>query len=68
MIVAADAADTAGDKVCVSRIFAFHENAVTAEDGGGAVALGNLTLAEVNLGEDAEAAHDPGDRIPIHLY
>ena len=68
MIVAADAADAAGDEVGVARIFALHEDAVAAEDGGSAVALGDLALAEVDLGEDAEAAHDPGNRVPIHLH
>jgi hypothetical protein len=32
MIVTADAADTAGDKVRVSRILALHEDAVAPED------------------------------------
>ncbi len=68
VVVAADAADAAGDEVRVARIFALHEDAVAAEDRGRAVTLGDLALAEVDLGEDAEAADDPGDRIPIHLY
>ena len=32
------------------------------------MAFGNSAFAEVDLGEDAEAAHDPGDRIPVHLH
>ena len=68
VIVAADAADAAGDEVRVARILALHEDAVSAEDRRGAVALGDLALAEVDFGEDAEAAHDPGNRIPIHLH
>ena len=44
VVVAADAADAAGDEVSVARIFAFHENAVSAKDGGGAVTLGHLSL------------------------
>ena len=67
VVVAADAADAAGDEVRVARILALHEDAVAAEDRRGAVALGHLALAEVDFGEDAQAADDPGDRIPIHL-
>ena len=59
MVIAADAADAAGDEVRVARIFALHEDAVAAEDRGGAVTLGDLAFAEVDLGEDAEAADDP---------
>ena len=68
VVVAADAADAAGDEVGVARILALHEDAVSAENRRGAVTLGDLALAEVNLGKDAEAANDPGNRIPIHLY
>ena len=68
VVIAADAADAAGDEVGVARIFALHENAVAAKDRRGAVALGHLAVLEVDLGEDAEAAHDPGDRIPVHLH
>ena len=64
VIVAADAADAAGDEVGVARIFALHENAVAAEDGRSAVALRHLAVFEIDLGEDAEAADDPGDRDP----
>ena len=67
VIVAADAADAAGDEVGVARILALHENAVAAEDRRGAVALGHLPVFKVDLGEDSQAAHDPGDRIPVHL-
>ena len=68
VIVAADAADSAGDEMRVARILAFHEDAVSAEDRRGAVALCDFALAEVYFCKDAEAADDPGDRIPIHLY
>jgi hypothetical protein len=30
--------------------------------------LCDLAFAEVDFGEDAEAANDPGNRIPIHFY
>ena len=68
VVVAADAADAAGDEVGVARILALHEDAVAAEDRRGAVALGHLPVVEVDLGEDAQAAHDPGDRVPVHLH
>jgi hypothetical protein len=68
MVVATDAADAAGDKVGVARIFALHEEAVTSENRGGAMTLRHLTLLEINLSIDAEAANDACDRIPRHLY
>ena len=68
MVIAADAANAAGDEVRVARIFALHEDAVSAEDRGCAVTLGDLAFAEVDFGKDAEAADDPRNRIPIHLY
>ena len=67
VVVAADAADAAGDEVRVARVLALHEDAVAAKDRRGAVALGDLAVVEVDLGVDAEAADDPGDRIPVHL-
>ena len=67
MVVAADAADAAGDEVGVARVLALHEDAVAAEDRRGAVALGDLPVGEIDLGEDAQAADDPGDRVPGHL-
>ena len=68
VVVAADAADAAGDEMGIPRVFALHENAVAAKDGGCAVALGDFAICEVDLGEDAEAAHDPRNRIPVHLH
>ena len=67
VVVAADAADPAGDEVGVARVLPLHEDAVAAEDRRGAVALGDLAVGEVDLGVDAQAAHDPGDRVPRHL-
>ena len=68
MIVAADATNAAGDKVRVSGVLPLHEDAVAAEDRGCAMAFGDSLLAEVDLGEDSETAHDPCDRVPIHLH
>ena len=67
VVVAADAADAAGDEVRVARVLALHEDAVAAEDRRRAVALGDLALPEVDLRVDAEAPDDAGDRIPRHL-
>ncbi len=67
VVIAADAADAAGDEVGIARIFALHENAIAAKDRRCAVALGDFAILEVDLGEDAEAAHDPRNRIPVHL-
>ena len=60
VVVAADAADAAGDEVGVARILALHENAVAAENGRSAVALGHLPILEIDLGEDAQAARRSG--------
>ena len=68
MVVAADAADAAGDEVGVARVLALHEDAVAAEDRRRAVALGDLAVVEVDLGVDAQAADDARDRVPGHLH
>ena len=67
VVVTADAADPAGDEVRVARIDPLHEDVEPAEDHRGRVALVDLLVGEVDLGVDAEAADDPGDRIPRHL-
>jgi hypothetical protein len=67
VIVAADAADPAGDEVGITRILATEEHAVATEDRRGAPALDDPASTEVDLGVNAEAADDPGDRIPRHL-
>ena len=67
VVVAANAADPAADEVSVSRILAFHEDAVSAEDRGGAVALHDFALVEIDFCMNAEAADDPGDGIPRHV-
>src|SRR5271165_3466707 len=63
MVVAADAADAAGDEMGVARVFATHEKAVAAEDGRRAMALGYLAILK-----DSETPHDPGDRVPVHFH
>ncbi len=67
VVVAADAADAAGDEVGVARVLALHEDAVAPEDRRRAVALGDRALAEVDLRVDAQAADDARDRVPRHL-
>jgi hypothetical protein len=67
MVVAADTANAAGDEVRVAGIFALHENAVAAKDGRRAVALRYLAIFEIDLRENPQAAHDPRNRIPVHL-
>ena len=67
VVVTADSADAAGDEVRVARVLALHEQAVATEDRRGAVALAHLLGLEVDGRVDAEAADDPGDRVPRHL-
>ncbi len=68
MVVAADAANAAGDEVGIARVFALHEDAVPAEDGRGAVTLDHVPVGEIDFGKDAQASDDSGYRIPIHLH
>jgi hypothetical protein len=67
MIVAADAADPACDKMRVAGVFAFHENAIAAKYRGRAVALGNSALSEIDFGVNAQASDDTSDGVPRHL-
>ena len=67
VVIPADAADPAGDEMRIAGILALHEDAVAAEDRRGAVALGNLTVLKIDLGENAETPDDARDRIPVHL-
>src|SRR5262245_6644355 len=53
VIIAADTADSTGNKMRVARILALHKDAVAAKDRRRAVTLGDLTLAEVDLGVDS---------------
>src|SRR6185437_15130935 len=50
VVVATDSADPAGNEMRVARILALHEDAVAAEDRGGAVTLSDLLLLEVKIG------------------
>src|SRR5215471_2096420 len=68
MIVAADSANSTGDKVRVARVLTFHEDAVAAEDRRSAMALRHLPVFEVDLCVNTQAAHDSGNRVPVHLY
>ena len=68
VVVAADAADAAGDEMGVARVLAPQKDAVAAEQGGGDLALGNLPVLEVDLGVHPEVADDPGDGVPVHLH
>ena len=67
VVVAADAADPAGDEVGVARILALHEDRVAAEDRGRALALLDDRLLPVDLRVDPERPDDAGDRVPRHL-
>src|SRR5215471_11409443 len=53
VIIAADAADSARNEMSVARILTLHKDAVAAKDRRRAVTLGDLTLAEVDLGVDS---------------
>jgi hypothetical protein len=64
MIVAADSADATGNLMRITRVLAFHEHAVATKDGRGAMAFDDLPVVEIDLRMDAEAADDPGNRIP----
>src|SRR5207248_2567908 len=67
VVVAANAADAAGDEVGVAGILAPHEHAVAAEQRRGALARDHFAVGEVDLRVDAKVADDPGDRIPGHV-
>jgi hypothetical protein len=68
MVVAADAADGAGDEVSVARVFALHENAVPAKNRRSAVTLDHMLVLEIDFGKNAQAAHNAGDRVPVHFH
>src|SRR5262249_40070482 len=67
VVVAADAADAAGDEVRVTRVLALHEDAVATKDRRRAVTLGDAAIAEIDPGVQAEAADHARDRVPGHL-
>src|SRR6202020_2565107 len=62
------AANAARDEVRSARVFALHEDAVTAENGRRAVTLGHLPVFEIDFGIDTQAADDPRNGIPIHFH
>ena len=64
VVVAADAADPAGDEMRVARILAPHEDAVAAKDRRGGVAFDDAAIFKIDLRVNAEAADNPGDRDP----
>src|SRR5204863_7674425 len=63
VVVAADAADAAGDEVRVARVLALHEDAVAAKGRRRAETLGDLLLLEVDPRVQAHTADDAGYRI-----
>ena len=68
VVVTADSANAAGNEMSVARVFALHEDRVAPEDRRRAVAFHHFTVLEIDLRIDSETAHDPGDRVPGHLY
>ena len=68
VVVATDSADAAGDEMGVARVLAFHEDAVAAKDRRGAMTFRDLAIFKINFGEDAQAADDASDRVPIHFH
>ena len=66
VIVAADAANPAGDEMGVARVLALQEDAVAAKDRRRAFALDDLLVGEIDLGVNAETAYDPRDGVPGH--
>src|SRR5581483_4548529 len=67
VVISANAADAAGNKVRVARIFSDHEDAVTAEQGRSRMTFLHTTIAKIYLGEDTQVSDDPRDRIPRHF-
>ena len=67
MIIAADAANSAGDEMGVAGVLVQHENAVSAKNRRRAVAFDDLLRVEIDLRENAETPDDPCDRVPVHL-
>jgi hypothetical protein len=56
MVIAANAADAAGDEVRIAGIFPLHEDAVSPKDGRRAVAFGHFTVFKIDLGVNTQAA------------
>ena len=68
VIIAADPADAAADKVGVARIDAAHENIEAAKDHGGAVAFLHFAVRKIDFAMYAQAPDNAGDRIPRHFF
>jgi hypothetical protein len=68
VIIATNSANSAGYEMGVARVLVLHENAVTSEDGGRAVALDHLAVREVDLGKDSQTSDNSSDGIPGHLH
>src|SRR6516162_11721744 len=67
VVVAADAADAAGNEVRVAGVLALHEDAVAAEYRRRAMAIDDLLVVKIDLGVDAQAADNPRNRVPGHF-
>ena len=67
VVVTANAADAARDEMRITRIFVLHKDRIAAEDRRRAVTLDHLLRVEIDLGINAEAADDAGDRVPRHF-
>src|SRR6202008_3482398 len=68
VVIAANPANAAGDEMGVARVLSLHENAIAAEDRRRAMTFGYLAVVEIDLREDSQASHDPGNRIPVHIH
>src|SRR5215469_13712248 len=68
VVIAADPADTTRNEMRIAGILVLHENAITSENRGSAVALDYLLIGEVNFREDTQASDNTRDRIPRHFH
>jgi hypothetical protein len=68
VVIPADPADPARDKMRIPGILVLHENAVTPEDGRGAMAFDDLFVSKIYFRKNAQTSDDPGDRIPGHFH
>ena len=67
MVVAANTANTAGNKMRISRILVLHEDGIAAKDRGRAVTFRHSLLFEIDLRINTKATYDPRNGIPIHF-
>src|SRR3984957_1186240 len=68
VVIATDPANAAGDEVRIARILSLHKDAVAAKDRRRAVALGDLSVFEIDFAEDSKPSVYPGDWIPVDLH